>query len=100
MSFRFGAALLAGTAALGLAAPARAQLNMICAPAVEWCQALGTGFERATGHGQPGQIVEDLGQHLLVDPLFGRSGEIVGRQGGAVVPLQFFHALSAHEQAC
>lgn len=45
------AAITAVLAALVLALPARAQgqLNMICAPQIEWCQGLANAFSRETG---------------------------------------------------
>jgi iron(III) transport system substrate-binding protein len=42
---------LASAAMIAMAAPAQAQgqLNMICAPQIEWCQALAVAFEKKTG---------------------------------------------------
>jgi iron(III) transport system substrate-binding protein len=50
MAFFAGAALAAATS-LGFTGPALAQgqLNMICAPQIEWCQGLANAFSRETG---------------------------------------------------
>jgi iron(III) transport system substrate-binding protein len=79
---------LAATAALSLAlvTPAAAQgtLNMLCAPAADWCEAIAAGFQRDTGirvamaRKSAGEILAQLraeSQNPRTDIWFGASAE-------------------------
>jgi iron(III) transport system substrate-binding protein len=79
--------LLAGLAALALSAlPAAAQgsLNMLCAPAADWCEAIAAGFQRDTGirvamtRKSTGEILAQIraeAQNPRTDIWFGGSAE-------------------------
>ena len=79
--------LLAGFAALALSAlPAAAQgsLNMLCAPAADWCEAIAAAFQRDTGirvamaRKSTGEILAQIraeAQNPRTDIWFGASAE-------------------------
>jgi iron(III) transport system substrate-binding protein len=78
---------LAALAAAGFAAPAHAQgqLNMLCAPQAEWCQAIAAAFQRETGirvsmlRKSTGEIIAQLraeAQNPRVDVWFGGASDI------------------------
>ena len=79
--------LLAGLAALALSAlPAAAQgsLNMLCAPAADWCEAIAAAFQRDTGirvamsRKSSGEILAQIraeAQNPRTDIWFGSSAE-------------------------
>jgi iron(III) transport system substrate-binding protein len=78
--------LLAFAAFVGLTAPAAAQgqLNMICAPAADWCEAIAAGFQRDTGvrvnmvRKSSGEILAQVkaeAQNPRLDVWFGASAE-------------------------
>ena len=84
MPFRTLAA--AGALSLSLSAPASAQgtLNMLCAPAADWCEAIAAGFQRETGirvnmtRKSSGEILAQLtaeAQNPRTDIWFGGSAE-------------------------
>ena len=43
------AAAVMATCLLPLGARAQGSLNMLCAPAADWCEAIAAGFQRDTG---------------------------------------------------
>lgn len=77
---------VAGALAVSLAAPAAAQgtLNMLCAPAADWCEAIAAGFQRDTGirvamaRKSAGEILAQIraeAQNPRTDIWFGASAE-------------------------
>lgn len=77
---------LTGTLLAALAAPAAAQgsLNMLCAPAADWCEAIAAGFQRDTGirvsmaRKSAGEILAQIraeAQNPRTDIWFGASAE-------------------------
>jgi iron(III) transport system substrate-binding protein len=77
---------LAAGLAVALAAPAKAQgqLNMLCAPAADWCEAIASGFTRDTGirvnmtRKSAGEILAQVtaeAQNPRTDVWFGGSAE-------------------------
>ena len=93
--------LLAGLAALALSAlPAAAQgsLNMVCAPAADWCEAIAAGFQRDTGirvamtRKSSGEILAQIraeAQNPRTDIWFGASAEthFSAAEGNLLQPL-------------
>lgn len=78
--------LLGAAAAIGFSLPAAAQgqLNMICAPAADWCEAIAAGFQRDTGtrvnmvRKSSGEILAQVkaeAQNPRLDVWFGGSAE-------------------------
>jgi iron(III) transport system substrate-binding protein len=86
MSLRSLAVATAAAAGLALSGPAAAQgsLNMLCAPAADWCEAIAAGFQRETGvrvsmaRKSAGEILAQIraeAQNPRTDIWFGASSE-------------------------